>query len=126
MFYKIEQNKWSIPPSIGVGLHNIEFPYYSVEVKEKYTNNIHTIYFDWFKNSVISTTLGTVNGRLDFTYKLSKRTNLLFGIEYVRYLSRIDFIIEKKDYNRNTANIVYENRGNYMNTLGFKVGISFR
>ena len=127
-FYKIKRNKWNILPYIGIGTQMVDAPSYFREIKEKNTNNIYNISYLWFdkKDTESEHVPIGLTARLNFTYKISTHTNLMFGVEYARYLSRANFTIRVEDYYRGTIVNNYVSKGKHMNTLGLSVGVSFR
>lgn len=126
-FYKIERNRWSFIPYVGVGVQDADSPLYTAEIKEKNSNNLYELEYEWFRNNDnVTTSLGFLNTRLNFAYKLGKHSNLLFGIEYNRYLSRSEFSAKAVDHYTKAIINETETNGKYMNTLGISIGFSFR
>jgi len=69
--------------------------------------------------------LGYLTGRLNFKHRISQKSILQFGLEYMWFLNGIDFY--GKYTNTFNANIQRDFRvkGNKINMFGVSVGLSF-
>ena len=70
--------------------------------------------------------LGYWTARLNFQYKVSKRSSLLFGLEYTGFFGAMNFYSRYTNiFNGNIQRSV-KVEGNRMSMFGVSVGLSFR
>ncbi len=125
VFYKIDCGKWNILPRLGIGIQDMNNPQYTYNIKEKDTNAVYSVDYNWFSQEENYVTLGYLASRINFAYKIGKESRLLFGIEYRRFLKRVQFSAQVTDDYNDIVIGKYSEKGNYMNTLGISLGISF-
>jgi hypothetical protein len=115
-------DNFSIMPYLGVGFLTMPQRKYDIILKEHGSNMQYRTTYAWNNGSTI---LYYVSGRLNFKYKLSQKSSLLVGLEYMWFLSTIDFY--GKYTNTFNANVQrdFNVKGEKMNMLGISVGISF-
>jgi hypothetical protein len=77
-------------------------------------------------NSEESVMLNYLTGRLNFGYKISPKSNLLFGLEYTYFFNLLDFYGKYRNSFNGNVQRDFTVKGNNMNMLGISVGISFR
>jgi hypothetical protein len=118
-----------ILPYFGIGMLTMPQRKFEIVLKEQGSNMQYKTTYIWnyaedyeYDDPVPLTCL---TGRLIFRYALSRKANLLLGLEYSRSLNTIDFY--GKYSNTFNANIErdFNVKGNKMNFLGISVGISF-
>lgn len=131
LFGRISVNKkLSIMPYAGAGFLTMPQRRYDVILKEEGSNTQYEALYLWNSlngnNYETPIALGCLNGRVNFSYRLSHRSNLLLGIEYTWFLNTLDF--HSRFTNSFNANVWkdYRVKGNRMNMLGLSAGISFR
>lgn len=132
-FFRIkvgDNGKWGILPYLGIGVIDDisnNTPYKRYAFKERDTNNMYDVFYSWIgEGRYSSRTLGYLTSRINFTYKIARHTNIAFGIEYEFYLDRADFTAELYDFYRDETVSKHTIKGNYLNKLGFSIGLSFR
>jgi hypothetical protein len=120
----------TIMPYLGVGALTMPRREYNIVLKEHGSNMQYETRYIWNYLSGYNyeepVSLGYLTGRLNFKYRLSQKTNLLFGIEYQWFMNTLDFY--GKYTNTFNANIErdFSVKGNRMNMIGIAVGISFQ
>jgi len=130
LFGNIPVNKkLTIMPYLGVGTLTMPAKRYDAVLKEMGSNMQYETIYRW--NSIDNNgyddaqPLNYLTGRLNFKYKLSDKSSLLLGLEYLWSFNTLDFY--GKYTNTFNANIEREFtiKGNKMNMLGISAGISF-
>ena len=123
--------KLNILPYFGVGVFSMAQRSYEMILKEQGSNMQYNTTYVWgYKNSGNndddSNMLRYLTGKLNFKYKISPESSILFGLEYTYFYDTIDFY--GSYYNTFNGNIQRDFivKGNKMNMLGISVGISFR
>ncbi len=123
--------KLTITPHLGVGGLSMPQRSYELILKEQDSNMQYNTTYIWrYGNSEYdneeSAMLGYLTGRLNFRYKISPKSSLLFGLEYTYFLNTLNF--HSKYYNTFNNNIQrdFTVKGNKMNMLGISVGISLK
>ena len=123
--------KLTVMPYFGIGLLSpVSQRKYEVLLKEHGSNMQYQAIYSWNHNNSNEydeqVPLGYLTGRLNFNYKLSSKSSLLLGLEYMWFMNTLDFY--GKYTNTFNANIQkdFSVKGNNMNMLGVSVGISFR
>ncbi len=124
-------DKLTIMPHLGIGGISMSQRSYEAILKEQGSNMQYDTKYVWgYENSEYdneeSAILGYLTGRLNFKYKISPKSSLLFGLEYTYFFNTLDFY--SKYYNTFNGNIQRDFivKGNKMNMLGISVGISFK
>lgn len=126
-FYKFDINKkWSLMPHLGIGFDQVNVPSLTYDLKEKGSNNMYTVNTTWFDNQDTSKPMSVLSLQVLSTYRLARHSHIVFGINYRRYLSRIKFSAEMADYYTGRVVNQINSSGNYMNTIGITIGVSFR
>ena len=118
-----------VMPYLGIGGLTMARRSYEMILKEEGSNTQYNTIYTWGNNSDENSNvdmLGYLNARLNFKYKLNKRSSLSFGLEYTYFLNTID--LHARYANTFNGNIQRRIKveGNNMNMLGISVGISFR
>ena len=122
--------KLTILPYFGVGGLSMSQRRSEMILKEQGSNMQYNTMYVWgHTNSGSSDNqsvmLGYLTGRLNFKYRISAKSNLLFGLEYTYFFDTLDFY--GRYYNTFNGNVQrdFTITGNNMNMLGISVGISF-
>ena len=120
-------DKLSLSPYFGIGVMTISAPTCEAILKEHGTNMQYIARYQWFGQSQYSSNIASLNFltfRLRFTYNISPKRNLLFGIEYTWYFNRADFSeIYTNYFNHNIVRTI-NHEGHRLNMLGLSLGIS--
>jgi len=127
-FGKIPINdRFSVMPYLGIGFLTMPQRKYEIILKEQGSNMQYRTEYIWnySKATFRPVTPFYVSGRLNFKYKLSQKSSLLVGLEYMWFLSRIDFYGKYTNtFNANVQRSFYV-EGEKMNMIGISIGISF-
>ena len=123
--------KLNIMPYFGAGGFSIAQRSYEVILKEQGSNMQYNTMYVWgYKNSDYndngSNMLGYLTGKLNFRYKISPKSSLLFGLEYTYFYNTLDFYGSYCNTFNGNIQRNFIVKGNKMNMLGISVGISFR
>lgn len=126
LFGRFSSGKLNVMPYLGVGYMVVRAPSYEAVIKEDGTNMQYNASLFWMADEGYSeTTLGYLTGRLNFSYPLSTRVNLLLGLEYTCYFTRPTFsAVYTNSFNYNIVK-EYRIKGNRVNMLGVSLGFSF-
>lgn len=126
VFYKFNVNKINLIPHLGIGFEDTAIPRGSYTLKEKGTNTMYNVDYIWFpNNSNVSGTIGILSFQLISSYRISKMTSLIFGVNYRYNLTRPDFTARISDYYDKTVINEINVKGNNIHSLGVSVGVSF-
>ncbi|MDR2928689.1 MAG: hypothetical protein LBV41_10920 [Cytophagaceae bacterium] len=132
MFGKIPTNNsnLTVMPYLGIGFMTMPQRSYDVMLKEHGSNMQYSATYIWnckHYNGYDSQRVapGYLTGRLNFRYTLSPKSDLLLGLEYMRFFDTPGFY--GKYTNTFNANIEkdFSVTGNRVNMLGISLGISF-
>jgi hypothetical protein len=120
-------NKFSVMPYLGAGFLTMPQRRYDIMLKEQGSNMQYRTEYIWnhSKATFRPVTLFYVSGKLNFKYKLSQKSSLLVGLEYMWFLNTLDFYGKYTNtFNANVQRSFYI-EGEKMNMLGISLGISF-
>ena len=123
--------KLSVMPYLGLGFLTMPQRECEIILKEQGSNLQYRTLYVWNckngnENSYDGATHpGYLVGKLNFKYKFSQRSSLLFGLEYTYFLQTLDFF--GRYTNTFNANIQrnFNVKGEKMNMIGISVGLSF-
>jgi hypothetical protein len=130
VFGKISiSDKFAVSPRFGVGFTTMSAPTCEAVLKEHDSNMQYTARYQWLGMSKYdydnSASLGYLAYRLCFSYQVSPKLNLLFGLEYTWHFTRADFSETYTNYFNHNITRTNHYRGNQLNMMGLSVGISF-
>ena len=122
--------KLTILPYFGIGGLSMSQRRSEMILKEQGSNMQYNTMYVWgHKNSGSSDSesvmLGYLTGRINFKYKISAKSNLLFGLEYTYFFDTLDFYGRYDNTFNGNIQRDFTVKGNNMNMLGISVGISF-
>lgn len=130
--FKATEN-FSIMPYFGIGGLSMSSNSYEMILKEQGSNMQYNTMYVWgYRNynsdnhNNESVLLGYLTGRLNFGYKISPKSSLLFGLEYTHFFNTLDFYGRYSNTFNGNIQRDFTVKGNKMNMLGISVGISFR
>jgi hypothetical protein len=120
----------TVMPYAGFGFLTMPKRTYQVLLKESGTNMQYNTTYTWKYNGKNdeferNPPLGFFNARMNFKYRLSGRSSIIFGVEYTRFLTTIDFHTEHVNTFNHNIRRDFTIEGNTMTMLGLSVGISF-
>lgn len=122
-------DKLSVSPYFGIGFMTLSAPNCEAVLKEHDSNMQYIARYQWFGqgeyDSGNSASLGYLAFRWCFSYNISPKLNLLFGIEYSWYPARADFSEIYTNYFNHNIVKTSKHEGNRLNLAGFSVGITF-
>jgi len=121
----------TVMPYFGVGFLTMPDRKYEVVLKEDGSNLYYKTMYIWKYNdgneksydNTSNPTLGYWCGRLNFKYKLSKKSEILLGIEYMWFFSTVDFYAKYTNVFNENNERSFTREGNKMKMLGLSVGI---
>lgn len=123
-------SKWNIVPSLGVGMWFFEAPRVNYTLKEKDSNNVYDVDYQWatevsdnrYTNDAI---LCFLSAAVRAETRLSDRCGIFLSLKYKPYLTRMKFNAKATDAYDHS--IVYDKtvKGNFMSSLGIAMGVSF-
>lgn len=121
--------KLTLMPYFGVGGLSLPSTSYEMILKEQGSNMQYNTMYVWgYKNSENYDTepamFGYLTGRLNFKYKISPKTSLLFGLEYTHFFNTLDFYGKYSNTFNGNIQRDFIIKGNKVNMLGISVGIS--
>ena len=119
--------KLTVMPYLGIGVMSMPQRKYEMILKEQGSNMQYQTTYIWNRNNEYDdqTSLAYLTGRLILSQKVTRKSNLLLGLEYTLFLNKLEFY--GKYTNTFNANIERDFliKGNKMNMIGIFVGISF-
>ena len=128
LFGKIPvSEKLTCMPYFGIGFLTMPKRRYEIILKEHGSNmQYHTVYsWNYNEEDGTSSSLGYLNGRLNFNYKFSDKLSLLMGLEYTWFFSTLDFYGKYSNTFNENIERDFSIKGDKMNMLGISMGISF-
>ena len=129
-FGKIPANDaLTIMPYLGAGFMTMPQTKYEVMLKEQGSNMQYQTTYSWNYQDNYEYNepelFGYFTGRLNFKYRVSSKTNLLFGLEYTRFYDSLDFYGKYSNIFNENIEKEFIVKGNKVNMFGISVGISF-
>ena len=113
-------------PHLGFGYETINTPQNSYTLKEKGTNAMYKVDYEWFpRESTSEYNMKVLALQLKSAYKISNFTNLTFGINYRYYLNKPEFGSRITDYYNGKLMNETTIRGNNVHSLSISMGILF-
>jgi len=113
----------------GAGFMTMPQTKYEVMLKEQGSNMQYQTTYSWNYQDNYEYNepelFGYFTGRLNFKYRVSSKTNLLFGLEYTRFFETLDFYGKYSNIFNENIEKEFIVKGNKVNMFGISVGISF-
>ena len=130
LFGKLSVNEnLTVMPCLGYGFLTLPKREFEVILKEHGSNMQYQTKYIWNSKGKDEygepPVLGYCNGRLNFKYKLSAKTSLLFGLEYTWFLNTLDFYGKYTNTFNENVERDFTVKGNKVNMFGISAGISF-
>lgn len=127
LFYqKYLNEKLRIVPYLGLLLRTFDTPSQYFDAKEIGSNNKYDVSHYW-GNEYCYSDMPFVTLEVQVSYRIHRFWDVTLGLSYRQSFQRLNFLSEIRD-SYNYSNLIRRSEftGNYMNTLGVSLGVSFR